>query len=182
MGQYQLQVPAPDDLLAAVHPIKWQVAVDFGTSYSWFAIAIKDFVSTLNQDAAATNLLSVLHLQLANYIKFNVSWPTGHAPYLKTCKALLYDVKGEVVEGGNEARGQCLSMDLDAQVEYIYIDYLRRLLSVKLVHKNMAMERIKKLGKALVDVIADYLCALVEFLGKFIKHSDMTIKFITSAA
>ncbi|KAJ3361214.1 hypothetical protein GGF32_007644 [Allomyces javanicus] len=172
MGQHQSQVPAPDDLRAPVHPLKWQIAVDFGTSYSGFAVAIKDFVGTLNQDAGAADLSSVPHLQLANYIKYNTSWPGGRVPYPKTRTALLYDAKGEVVAWGNEAWERYLSMEPDDQAEHIYIDRFKLQLDTKLAHKNAAMDRLKKLGKDSVDVIADYLRALVTFLGKYIKHGD----------
>ncbi|KAJ3370745.1 hypothetical protein GGF31_003767 [Allomyces arbusculus] len=172
MGQHQSQVPAPDELLAAVYPIKWQIALDFGTSYSGFAIAIKDFVSELNHDAETADLASISRLHLAHFIKYNSSWPDGKSPYPKTRTALLYDAKGKLVAWGNAAWEQFMSMEPDAQANYIYVDRFKLLLDAKLAHRDKAIEKLKALGKDTVDVIADYLRALVEFMSKYIEHAD----------
>ncbi|KAJ3370777.1 hypothetical protein GGF31_003802 [Allomyces arbusculus] len=172
MGQQQSQVPVPDDLLAPVHPLKWQIAVDFGTSFSGFAIATHDFVSALNNTPGVIDLAAVPRLHLTHYIKYNSSWPAGRVPYPKTRTALLYDASGKVAAWGNEAWEQYLGMDPTHQAQYIYIDRFKLLLDAKLAHQDPAMDRLKALGKDAVDVIADYLRALVGFLGKFIKHAD----------
>ncbi|KAJ3347690.1 hypothetical protein GGF32_006765 [Allomyces javanicus] len=172
MGQHQSQVPAPDELHAPVYPLKWQIALDFGTSYSGFAIAIKDFVEALNHDAEAADLASVPRIHLAHFIKYNSSWPDGRSPYPKTRTALLYDAKGKLVAWGNAAWEQFMKMEPDAQGNYIYIDRFKLLLDAKLARRDAAMDKLKKLGKDAVDLIADYLRALVEFMGKFIEHAD----------
>ncbi|KNE68318.1 hypothetical protein AMAG_12982 [Allomyces macrogynus ATCC 38327] len=172
MGQHQSQVPAPDELLAPVYPLKWQIAVDFGTSYTGFAIAIKDFVETLNHDAETADLASVPRIHLAHFIKYNSSWPAGPDPYPKTRTALLYDAKGKLVAWGNEAWERFMAMEPDTQAEHIYIDRFKLLLDAKLNHRDAAMDRLKKLGKDVVDVTADYLRELAAFLAKFIEHVD----------
>ncbi|KNE68279.1 hypothetical protein AMAG_12948 [Allomyces macrogynus ATCC 38327] len=172
MGQHQSQVPAPNDLFAPVYPLKWQIAVDFGTSFSGFAFAIHEFVAALNNTPGVIDLAAVPRLHLAHYIKYNTSWPGGRVPYPKTRTALLYDASGTVFAWGNEAWEHYLGMDPTRQAQYIYIDRFKLLLDTKLAHHDPAMERLKALGKDAVDVIADYLRALVEFLDKFIKHAD----------
>ncbi|KAJ3361239.1 hypothetical protein GGF32_007671 [Allomyces javanicus] len=174
MGQHQSQAPAPDDLLAAVYPIKWQIALDFGTSYSGFAIAVKDFAGAVVDSAKAIDLASIPRLHLTHYIKYNSSWPGGRMPYAKTRTALLYDASGKVVAWGNEAWEQFMAMEPDDQAEHIYIDRFKLLLDAKLAYSDDAMEKLKALGKDPIDVIADYLRALVMFLGKYIKHGDPT--------
>ncbi|KAJ3361241.1 hypothetical protein GGF32_007673 [Allomyces javanicus] len=164
MGQQQSQVPAPDDLLAPVYPLKWQIAVDFGTSYSGFAIAIHDFVGALNNTPGVIDLAAAPRLHLAHYIKYNTSWPAGRVPYPKTRTALLYDASGNVLAWGNEAWDKFLGMDPAHQAQYIYIDRFKLLLDAKLAYSDDAMEKLKALGKDAVDVIADYLRALFEFL------------------
>ncbi|KNE69598.1 hypothetical protein AMAG_14153 [Allomyces macrogynus ATCC 38327] len=148
------QTPAPDDLLAAVYPIKWQIALDFGTSYSGFAIAVKDFASAVVDSAKTIDLASIPRLHLTHYIKYNSSWPGGRMPYAKTRTALLYDASGKA--------------------EHIYIDRFKLLLDAKLAHQGEAVDRLKALGKDAVEVIADYLRPLVTFLGEYIKYSEPT--------
>ncbi|KNE69603.1 hypothetical protein AMAG_14158 [Allomyces macrogynus ATCC 38327] len=172
MGQQQSRVPPPCDLLAPIHPLKWKIAIDFGTSCSGFAIALDEFASALNHDPNTTDLTSVPRLHLTHYIKYNSSWPGARIPYPKTRTALLYDAEGKVVAWGNEAWERFLGMTTSLQKGHIFTDRFKLLLDAKLDHRDAAMDRLKALGKGPVEVIADYLRALVAFLGTYIKHTD----------
>ncbi|KNE68337.1 hypothetical protein AMAG_12995 [Allomyces macrogynus ATCC 38327] len=153
------------------YPLRHQIAIDFGTSHSGFAISDRSFPDALNHDKSAADLAALQRIHLEHHIKFKTQWPGAADPYPKTHTALLYRCdNGELDTWGNQALKKYMDMPSDAQNQYIYIDRFKLFLDDSRKHTDPAMDKLKALGKSEVDVIADYLKVMAREIQAFLEH------------
>ncbi|KNE67986.1 hypothetical protein AMAG_13163 [Allomyces macrogynus ATCC 38327] len=167
----------PSDL-SQVQPVKYQIAIDFGTSHSGFSMPLPELSDALTSGTSISDIGDVQRLNLTRCVKYKSSWPGSTASYPKTRTALLYHNSGRIIAWGNEACTRYLEMCSADQANHIFIDKFKLLLDTTNKIPNTGMERLKaRFNKTPVDVISDYLREMAGTIREFIEEPNPNEKW-----